>query len=1020
MACDICQKSGICKDKTGLPILLTRYEIATMLGSEGKHFEKGAAFRDKHLDISNSKAPKLSGNFKVDSGIDLGDCTHYTLRPLRGGYIYLYDEAREKWEAHFVTDNAFLEPLNRLYRNVSDETALLVPGKVPCKPENLQKAMYITIPDPENASSVWICFSDVEWTKDVFDRHQIDGYRKRHMRRFNVKEWMAKQNEPHAGKITDLEKLVADFAEGVNPGAFLFSPSTQQGKPFPLLAYASKGTFWKNPDPTKPPIPHAEAARDGKEFQRIGAFNNHMPTLMNAAAQLVSASERILPGKGAILALDDPAGIAQALAELMSFRLEAFDQQPSDETKLVASTQILMLKKFVEDKATAKIAETVGRFERWRTAQSEYEKELEEWKERQKPGSGYPSCPPPMSYTAANMVDSSTFINIGRSPNSRNLFQPLSDEELAKLYTASQEAAWKDYMFDKGISRYKEDERKKYQDDFDKRHNSYAEAVIKPMAEAHMEWMKSDMLAEYFICNFSTEVPQQGGQYTEVLSLCIRDTQQYEPCAKLYAKWVGEKAGSERNLILQAFALNQKVTWEDVNKHVSERLALQQRGVKLLEKLERSSNEEIDAGTAKELKDFAVDWGVLFKKSAKRLLENASKAFAAIPSDPPPLNSALGRLRLQLVGAALEHYHQAGIGSDLSVLFELHDKSVNSPATIRGNQRQLMGLTVRSVAAGKQSVLDSSFERGRVQQLIGGKEGVATRVDTSLGYKVESLVAGFIEERGQPVAPRATFKNLLRIILKLPLEMKAVNLPSLTFSLSITNGTEMRVFMDSLHETNTPTMDERKREELFRKFSSKPAMTFYSGSLAFLAGLATLDTYKKMQKPTEWDKKYESGTKFIGAGMLFVSSVADTAVKGLEAMGKLQNFAQGARISKGERLLRAAASSKFGAPAGIVGAVWNGVGMVEEVQKENYLLATAYFATGAVDAISALALIFTRIKIPGPVGWGLMILGFVLSQIIIAIKDSNAKKYLNMCAFGNEPAGWTPDKERMMFEQALG
>ena len=85
MACEHCLKHGLCKDKTGVLIDLVRYGTATKLGTEGPHFEKGAAIRNR-MDISNSKAPELSGNFKVDEPIDLGECTYYTLRPLRGGY----------------------------------------------------------------------------------------------------------------------------------------------------------------------------------------------------------------------------------------------------------------------------------------------------------------------------------------------------------------------------------------------------------------------------------------------------------------------------------------------------------------------------------------------------------------------------------------------------------------------------------------------------------------------------------------------------------------------------------------------------------------------------------------------------------------------------------------------------------------------------------------------------------------------------------------------------------------------
>jgi len=277
-SCDICKESGICQKKSGLPIFLTRYGIAPKTnGIEQAHFHGKEAERTVYntadgediifKNITDSKAPKLAESFSVyNNKHPLLNYAYYTLRILRMGYVYVFDQGRYEslygeqgenkiknssnykkfWQVYYVKRSGFLVPWSQSYDpkwsyDSKGEKKIFTD---PCYAENYAQASYITVTDPDLTKKIWIAFSDVEWTEDVLSEHTPKSpgdisrlMLAKGMREFDVLKWIATCSHDHAAKISDLEKHVADFNENVNKSAFFFRSETLISKePFPLLA----------------------------------------------------------------------------------------------------------------------------------------------------------------------------------------------------------------------------------------------------------------------------------------------------------------------------------------------------------------------------------------------------------------------------------------------------------------------------------------------------------------------------------------------------------------------------------------------------------------------------------------------------------------------------------------------------------------------------------------------------------------------------------------------------------------
>jgi hypothetical protein len=278
--------------KKGLPILLTRYAIATKNAMEfyedyatGDYKSSYDKFRLAFNEVLNkdlfdslkaSEAPdiKSKANFNAaehnGKPISMGEHAYYTLRLLRpGGFVYILNENAPAgspiWRGYYVVggpsvsdedsekddknkkeengkkkkiDRAawkgvFFEPFD-----VEKEFAEGKPGKsFPCIPEkNGAMASCIVIPPEEllSAKTIWIAYSDVKWSPSVRSRYlqNTDGCRTKNMRAIDVKKY---GKNKHAASIDEVAEHVADYAKNINIAAFDFANTPMPAPKYYLI-----------------------------------------------------------------------------------------------------------------------------------------------------------------------------------------------------------------------------------------------------------------------------------------------------------------------------------------------------------------------------------------------------------------------------------------------------------------------------------------------------------------------------------------------------------------------------------------------------------------------------------------------------------------------------------------------------------------------------------------------------------------------------------------------------------------
>jgi hypothetical protein len=312
----------------------------------------------------------------------------------------------------------------------------------------------------------------------VLERHRDEAYRQRHMRVFDVQEWLGSQKAAHAQTLDCVSAVVAEYSPKATVETFAFS----------LHEFCSRAS-------TK-------------------------DSLLRAAATLG-------PQPAALLVIDDPTGIAAEVggrAVEVSKEFMALDDRSR---KAAVSTAILGLQVAVSDRSEINEIAAGDEFER-----------------------------------DSHLVPD----GIGRMRYVANpaRLAAMTAADLDRIAARS----WTKYARD-----YDEGARSQWQKEFDKEYGRFTAETLWPLARSHATWMTSNQMRNHLDCNYDGASAEVGLVYTRVLEACIRGTEQFEPCAQLYAQWLDGVMADDKNIVLRGIVLNLENTRKDLARSLTPNMA---------------------------------------------------------------------------------------------------------------------------------------------------------------------------------------------------------------------------------------------------------------------------------------------------------------------------------------------------------------------------------------------------------------------------------------------------------------
>lgn len=176
-------------DRKGLLIYPVRYAVACPAGA--------------------AAVPGLSGNFRIDGAPAQVGSARYTLRTLRAGYLYSYDEKRKRLKAYLVMPAGFLRSFPTEYPPPNPAVArfaCLDAGHVV-----LAHCVGIDHSDADPAGALWLGWSSVTWTRAQLQKVGDAAWRARHMQKIDVPAMLA-GHAAHSEEFASGQKKVAHFA----------------------------------------------------------------------------------------------------------------------------------------------------------------------------------------------------------------------------------------------------------------------------------------------------------------------------------------------------------------------------------------------------------------------------------------------------------------------------------------------------------------------------------------------------------------------------------------------------------------------------------------------------------------------------------------------------------------------------------------------------------------------------------------------------------------------------------------
>ncbi len=181
-ACEMCSRKGVL-------IYPVRYAVACPVGAAG--------------------VPGLAGNFKIDGAPSNAGAAKYTLRSMRAGYMYVYDEVRKRLRAYMVMPQGLL--WNFPIEHLPPPPASVKFGCTNPAEVTFGRCIDIVHTQDNPATNVWIGWSSVVWTKALFAKVADLAWRQKHMQCIDVTAMLG-GTAAHTGEFAGHQKQIAHFA----------------------------------------------------------------------------------------------------------------------------------------------------------------------------------------------------------------------------------------------------------------------------------------------------------------------------------------------------------------------------------------------------------------------------------------------------------------------------------------------------------------------------------------------------------------------------------------------------------------------------------------------------------------------------------------------------------------------------------------------------------------------------------------------------------------------------------------
>jgi hypothetical protein len=241
--CNVCQKKGF-------PIFLTRFALGT--------------------DAAPHAAIPVPAGYPAFTTPD----AFYTLRVLRGGYVYVYDSLDHSLKCFIVAadgSGAMAEHDLKLpkpaEKNNLDKACVHIP-------ERMGNAMLVTVPHPEQKRKICIAYTEHLWTPKTCQQHIKSAKVRNHMIEVEV-GGVSKQTLP----IAQLGSAICEYKMDAKQASCISDWTST-----PYLS-------WNHP----------------------------------AQTAVIAASEKLAPHKGVILGLNDPVGLLADIDSLILYKNKHFE-----------------------------------------------------------------------------------------------------------------------------------------------------------------------------------------------------------------------------------------------------------------------------------------------------------------------------------------------------------------------------------------------------------------------------------------------------------------------------------------------------------------------------------------------------------------------------------------------------------------------------------------------------------------------------------------------------------------------